>query len=508
MVEGVPRVSQTSKINHDPRLAEMLDVIFKYAAGDLKARGTLSDDDSAVDGVMAGINILGEELEAKIAENEQANNSLREALEYAETLIRSSPDGILAVDCDLRITEWNLLMEQMCGTVREQAIGRVLDEVPFMKETGEAARIRAGLDGKRVQRKELAYRIPGMDKESFFETLMAPLRNGTGRIQGAVLRVRDITELKRAEEQLRSASLYARSLIEAGLDPLVTISAEGKIMDVNEATVLGTGVARERLIGSDFSQYFNDPDKAQAGYQEAFAKGVIRNYPLTMRHVSGKLIEVLYNATVYHTEKGEMAGVLAVARDITERKRAEQAEELARRDSLTGLYNHRTFYALLEEEFIRTQRFNRPVSLLMLDIDHFKGVNDAHGHQAGDDILKGLSDLLAKQARAVDRVCRYGGEEFTVILPETDSTMATQIAERLRAEVERHPFDIGGGKEIGITVSIGVATYPHQTDTIEGIVKAADIAVYAAKQAGRNRVCRYEPEMPRQSRPKLLRGNK
>lgn len=495
MVEGVSRVSQPSKNNDDPRLAEMLDVIFRYAAGDLKARGTLSDDDSALDGVMAGVNILGEELEAAVAENKKAKESLLQALDYARTLIRSSPDGILAVGRDLRITEWNLLMEQMFGKLREQAIGLALDEIPFMLETGEAARVRAGLDGQSIQQREFPYRIPGADKERFFESLMAPLRNHTGPIHGAVLRIRDITERKWADEQLRRASLYARSLIEAGLDPLVTISVEGKIMDSNAAATRGTGVPRELLIGSDFSEYFTDPDRARAGYQEAFTQGVVRNYPLTMRHVSGKLTEVLYNASMYHTEKNEVAGVLAVARDISERKRAEQAEELARRDGLTDLYNNRTFYELLKDETVRTQRFNRPVSLLMLDIDHFKRVNDTHGHQAGDAVLKGLSDLLVKQARAIDRVCRYGGEEFTVILPETDAAVAVQIAERLRAEVERRPFDLGGGKTIGITVSIGVATCTQQVDSPEGMVNAADVALYAAKQAGRNRVSRYETEM-------------
>jgi diguanylate cyclase (GGDEF)-like protein len=214
-----------------------------------------------------------------------------------------------------------------------------------------------------------------------------------------------------------------------------------------------------------------------------------------MRQVSGKLTEVLYNASVYRNEKGEVAGVLAVARDITERKRAEQAEELASRDGLTGLYNHRMFYSLLKDEIVRTQRFKRPVSLLMLDIDHFKRVNDTYGHQAGDAILKGLSILLMKQARAVDRVCRYGGEEFMVILPETDTAVAMNIAERLRAEVERQPFGINGGKTAGITVSIGVATYPQQVDSLEALVKAADDALYAAKQGGRNRVCRCETEM-------------
>ena len=386
-------------------------------------------------------------------------------------------------------------MEQTFGIPREQAIRLSIDDIPFMRETGEAARIKAGFDGQHIQTREFPYRIPGAQKESFYESLLAPLQNHTGTLQGAVLRIRDITERKWAEEQLHRASLYARSLIEADLDPLVTISVDGKIMDSNAAAARDTGVPREQMKGSDFSEYFTDPDSARAGYREAFTKGAVRNYPLTMRHVSGKLTEVLYNASVYHSEKGEVAGVLAVARDITERRRAEQAEELARRDGLTDLYNHRTLYELLKEEILRTQRSNRPVSLLMLDIDYFKRVNDTLGHDAGDMALKGLGQLLMKQVRAIDHVCRYGGDEFTVILPEGDTAVAMQIAERLRAEVQRQPFDIGGGKTISVTVSIGVATYTRQLGSPEEFIKAADIALYAAKQAGRDQVSRYDMAM-------------
>ena len=135
----------------------------------------------------------------------------------------------------------------------------------------------------------------------------------------------DITERKRAEEALRAASLYTRSLIEASLDPLVTISADGKIMDVNRATELVTGVPRDQLIGSDFSDYFTEPEKAREGYQQVFLEGSVRDYPLAIRHTSGQVTDVLYNATVYRNEAGEVQGVFAAARDITERKRAEEA---------------------------------------------------------------------------------------------------------------------------------------------------------------------------------------
>ena len=134
----------------------------------------------------------------------------------------------------------------------------------------------------------------------------------------------DITERKQAEKALKMASLYNRSLIEAALDPLVTISADGKVMDVNRATELVTGVSRENLIGSDFSNYFTDPQKAKEGYEEVFSKGFVRDYPLAIYHSSGLVTEVLYNATVYRDEAGKVQGVFAVARDITERKRAEE----------------------------------------------------------------------------------------------------------------------------------------------------------------------------------------
>ncbi|MFI5116644.1 MAG: ATP-binding protein [Terriglobales bacterium] len=145
----------------------------------------------------------------------------------------------------------------------------------------------------------------------------------------------DITERKRDEEKLRKASLYARSLIEASLDPLVTISRDGKITDVNAATTKITGVSRDQLIGSDFSDYFTEPEKAQQVYRRVFAEGVVHDYPLAMRSTTGVVTDVLYNASVFRNEAGQVEGVFAAARDVTARKQAEKelarrAEELAR----------------------------------------------------------------------------------------------------------------------------------------------------------------------------------
>src|SRR5438876_772423 len=116
------------------------------------------------------------------------------------------------------------------------------------------------------------------------------------------------------------ASQYARSLIEASLDPLVTISAEGKITDVNEGSIKVTGVAREKLVGTDFSNYFTEPERAREGYQQVFAKGFVTDYPLTIRRKDGRLTDVLYNASVYKDAQGKVLGVFAAARDVTEQK--------------------------------------------------------------------------------------------------------------------------------------------------------------------------------------------
>ncbi len=150
-----------------------------------------------------------------------------------------------------------------------------------------------------------------------------------GKVLGVFAAARDVTEQKQASQ-------YARSLIEASLDPLVTISAEGKITDVNEGSIKATGVVREKLIGTDFSDYFTQPAKAREGYQQVFAKGFVTDYPLTIRHRDGRLTDVLYNASVYKDVAGKVLGVFAAARDVTAQKRAEaevaeqRAKELER----------------------------------------------------------------------------------------------------------------------------------------------------------------------------------
>lgn len=170
-----------------------------------------------------------------------------------------------------------------------------------------------------------------------------------------------------------------------------------------------------------------------------------------------------------------------------------QVQEQARTDALTGLCNRGEFQRLLNEEAERSRRYHRCFSLLMLDIDHFKIVNDSYGHQAGDEVLRALAACLQKQNRPVDYAARYGGEEFVVILPETSNEGALVSAERLRAVVADTAVPVTEGRTISFTISIGVATFPVDVESGTALIAAADAALYAAKEGGRNRVVRYEP---------------
>ena len=238
----------------------------------------------------------------------------KQASQYARSLIEASVDPLVTISPEGKITDVNEATVKVTGVPREKLIG-----TDFANYFIEPEKAREG-----YQR---------VFSEGFVTDYPLTIRHGEGRLtdvlynasvykdtRGNVLGVfaaaRDITAQKQASQ-------YARSLIEASLDPLVTISPEGKITDVNEATVKVTGVAREKLIATDFSNYFTEPEKAREGYQQAFAKGFVTDYPLTIRHIHGGVSHVLYNASVYKDVNGNALGVFAAARDITPLKKAE-----------------------------------------------------------------------------------------------------------------------------------------------------------------------------------------
>ncbi len=239
------------------------------------------------------------------------------------SIVEFSFDAIIGKDLDGIITSWNPAAGKLYGYSEKEVLGKpisiLLPPGHFDEMPGILERIK---HGETIDHYE-AVRLRKDGTQIYVFLTISPIKDADSRIVGASTIARDITENKKMESQLRAASLYARNLIETSLDPLVTISPRGKITDVNKATESVTGISREELIGSDFSDYFTEPEKARKGYQEVFEEGFVRDYPLAIKHTSGKSTNVLYNATVYRNEEGEVQGVFAAARDITERKRAE-----------------------------------------------------------------------------------------------------------------------------------------------------------------------------------------
>ena len=177
---------------------------------------------------------------------------------------------------------------------------------------------------------------------------------------------------------------------------------------------------------------------------------------------------------------------------VIEQAKADNArlEALAHTDPLTHLLNRRALTIRLVAELERVRRYNSPLTMLMVDLDHFKRVNDTYGHLVGDEVLRGISEILQRSVRTVDMVARYGGEEFVVVLPETGEQGAVVFAERIRERVEEHRFDAQRSEGAKVTVSIGVSSFPApHVETAEDLFARADAALYRAKERGRNKVC-------------------
>ena len=240
------------------------------------------------------------------------------------SIFEFSADAIITMTLEGLITSWNPAAEQLYDYSSGEILGQHITMLcsPDRREemTGTLEKIR---QGERVGHYE-TLRVRKGGAVIPVSLAVTAMRDADGVIVGASSSARDITERMEAEGEQTQATQYARSLFEASLDPLVTLSVEGKITDVNEATIKVTGVLRAGLIGSDFFDYFTDPDKAREGYQRVFAEGAVTDYPLTICHQNGALTDVLYNASVYRDAGDNVIGVVAVARDVTEQKQATQ----------------------------------------------------------------------------------------------------------------------------------------------------------------------------------------
>jgi len=263
------------------------------------------DESGNVAGVFAAARDV---TERKKAEEEQ----LRLA-----AIVEHSDDAIIGKSLDGIILSWNTGAEKIYGYSAAEAIGQ---HISLLVPSDQIDDIEYILGEIRNGEPILHYETVRKNKEGKdlqVSLTVSPIKDAKGNLIGTSTIARDATEQKKAEETIRRANAYNRSLIEASLDPLVTINPDGKISDVNAATVRVTGYSREELIGTDFSKYFTEPEKARAGYEKVFRDGLVTDYELGIRHKDGHVTPVMYNATVYRDESGNVIGVFAAARDVT-----------------------------------------------------------------------------------------------------------------------------------------------------------------------------------------------
>jgi PAS domain S-box-containing protein len=249
-------------------------------------------------------------------------SALRNAVHrsHLAAALNCAGDAIISFKFSGIITSWNKAAEDLFGHTAAEAIGSAIKIVVPADRTEEYQSL---FERFRHGESIVNYDTIRIAKDGRRIPVSLTLRRIDGALRRGVVVYRDITHRKQTEAALRAAANRFRNLIEASLDPLVTINPEGQITDVNKSTEQATGKSREQLIGTDFSSYFTEPERAREGYRRAFAEGAVTDYPLTMRHVSGSVNYVVYNASVFHDEAGEVAGVFAAARDVTRRKLAE-----------------------------------------------------------------------------------------------------------------------------------------------------------------------------------------
>jgi len=258
-----------------------------------------------------------------ISELNVINEEVTITRDYADAIVRTVRGPLLVLNKDLRIMSANEAFYSAFKVAPNSTENRLLYDLG--NRQWNIPKLRVLLEEILPEKNTIEDFVVEHDFKDIGQKTMLlnarTLRQGPDKASLILLAIEDITEKKRS-------SMYTRSLIEASLDPLVTISPDGKITDVNEATVKVTGVPKEKLIGTDFSNYFTEPEKASEGYQQVFKKGFVTDYPLTIRHAGGKrLTDVLYNASVYKDDKDNVLGIFAAARDITQRKQLEQQKD-------------------------------------------------------------------------------------------------------------------------------------------------------------------------------------
>lgn len=439
--------------------------------------------------------------EGDVSLAERSSEIARYAARRFESLFDSLPVACYACDQDGRLMEWNSAAETLWPSVLERAWGEdvalIVAPDAVAEERSMIARVLAGetITDRQRSLTQADGRVTWLAVAAF------PLRDGRQRVVGALAAHLDITAQVDAQAELVERETRFRTAMEALHEGLAVVDGEGDLTYVNPSAerILGTSAGRLHLSTFNVDGHPIDPDwlpwtsplRNGEPVREMLLGLVdgtwlsVNAEPLRGTEDRPKAVVVTFtNVTARIQQEIEIAEYGAVLEARTEELAQANAQlrRLATTDGLTGLSNHRTFQEALAKEFRLSHRSDRPLSLALLDVDHFKAFNDAHGHPAGDEVLREVAAALKATARASDVAARYGGEEFAILLPDTDVVGAWDAAERIRLAIADHPW-----AKDAVTASLGIATLEPADVDPSALVARADRALYAAKASGRNR---------------------
>ena len=412
----------------------------------------------------------------------QADAALAQSEHFMRSLLNIIPGMVGYWTKDLRCTFANQAYLEWFGKTQEQMQGiyihDLMGEVLFRKNEPY---IRGALAGERQSFERTLTKADGSTGYTWAHYIPDWMN---GQVQGFFVLVSDITELKLSEAALRENRRFLRDLIEHSGTLIFAKDTQGHYLLINQMYEQLTGLSREQVIGhTDIDIYPSDE-----------AAHLIANDQAVITTVSTRRYEEQVGSHYFLTTKfplfgdaGQVMGVCGISADITEQKQIQKKMEwLANTDMLTGLANRRHFHELAAIEISRAQRLQHALAVLMLDIDHFKSINDTYGHDVGDQVISYLGEVCRKNLRDIDIAGRLGGEEFAILLPATSATNAHEVAERLRQHIETHHITLTADKQLQFTVSIGCAHSDHVKLDVEQLLKVADQYLYQAKNAGRN----------------------
>jgi diguanylate cyclase (GGDEF)-like protein/PAS domain S-box-containing protein len=308
---------------------------------------------------------------------------------------------------------------------------------------------------------------------------------------GALASFLDMTERAAMEARLQETDQNFQRIMNTMQDVFYRTDAQGITRYVCPAVKNVLGYSAEEIIGLPAAAFYPDQSEREALVAAIRGQGFVHDFPGRMKHKDGRIIDISISTNALRDEQGQYAGVEGIWRDITQRKQMErELERLASRDDLTGLANRRRILEGLEQAFQRRggRRDAPPFCALVIDLDHFKRVNDTHGHAAGDAALRHVVRMVEAQSRAGDHLGRLGGEEFLLLLDDADLAAATEVAERIRQAVQDTPLALGTGAQVSLTLSIGISCWQPADVRSTDLLERADRALYQAKAQGRNAV--------------------